>query len=82
MGPVPPREPHPHHCVQGAAVERKGNQSYFWSLVLLFSTPSHNRAKIYLQELDFNRPRENERPLGRVCRDTGTSHRQNVAGTA
>lgn len=82
MGPVPPREPHPHHCVQGAAVERKGNQSYFWSLVLLFSTPSHNRAKIYLQELDFNRARENERPLGRVCRDTGTSHRQNVAGTA
>lgn len=57
--PVPPREPHPHHCAQGAAVERKGNQSYFWSLVLLFSTPTHNPAKIYLQELDFNGPREN-----------------------
>jgi len=79
--PAPPREPHPHHCAQGAAVERKGNQSYFWSLVLLFSIPTHNQAETRCQELDFYRPRETERPLGRACRGTGSSRRQNVAST-
>lgn len=39
-----------------AAAERRGNRSYFWSPVLLFSAPTRSRAEIGSRESGFNKP--------------------------